>query len=76
MSDNDADCIVIRCSGCKRVIYAAVNKPRVMTSDAFKEIGEIVSNGHNVEHMTAEDVRKADWRCECEQTPTKKRKGL
>jgi len=59
------DCIAIRCKGCHRLKYAVVNEARVMTSERFKEIGEFVSKGDTVEHMTPERVRKSAFGCKC-----------
>ena len=62
----DSDCVVARCGGCKRVVYAAVNIPRVMDAEQYKEIGKMVADGCTIEHMTSEAVRKSDFGCKCE----------
>lgn len=64
--DND-DCIVIRCGGCHRVIYAAVNDKRVLDNAQLKDIGAMVQRGHSSFHMTAAAVRKAAFGCKCEE---------
>lgn len=71
MSESKRDCIVVRTACCKRLIYAAVNEPRVMQEDRVREIGQMVIEGCAVEHMTAEDVRKADFGCKCNEPAVK-----
>ena len=61
-----ADCVIVRCGGCQRVVYAGVNIPRVMDTEQYKEIGKMVAKGCTVEHMTAEQVRKSDFGCKCD----------
>lgn len=60
------DCIVARCGGCKRVVYAAVNEPHVVDTDQIREMGEMVRDGCTIEHMTAEEVRKSAFGCKCD----------
>jgi hypothetical protein len=60
---DNADCIVVRCACCQRVIYAAVNEPRVIDFRARNEIGEMVAEGCTVEHMPAEKVREQMFGC-------------
>jgi hypothetical protein len=69
MSDDDReDCIVARCDGCKRVVYVAVNKPRVTaTPEHIESVHEIIVRGGTVEHMPVFNVRKSDFGCKCDQ---------
>lgn len=64
-TDEAKDCIVILCGGCRRVVYAAVNDPRVMDTAAIRSMGEIVRDGGIVEHMTAPQVRTSEFGCTC-----------
>lgn len=60
------DCVIARCGGCKRVVYAAVNEPQVIASAGhIKEIYELVRKGCTVEHMPVFNVRKSDFGCRC-----------
>lgn len=67
MSEETIDSIVCRCGGCKRVVYAAVNKPHVLDADQILDIGKIIKDGGTVEHMSVENVRKSDFGCKCDE---------
>lgn len=61
------DCVILRCGGCNRVVYAGINEPRVMDTEQYKEIGKMVAQGCTVEHMTTAEVRKSDFGCKCDE---------
>ena len=61
----EEDCIVVRTSCCKHIIFAGVNKPDVIDLKTKREIAEMVMEGCTVEHMKAAEVRAAEWGCEC-----------
>lgn len=64
--DEKTDCIVGRCGGCKRVVYAAANEPQVMADkNHIVALHEIIKGGGSVEHMPVFDVRKSDFGCKC-----------
>jgi hypothetical protein len=47
------------------MVYASVNNGRKMDLKEKRELADMVIEGYAIEHMTAADVRKADWGCEC-----------
>lgn len=61
-----SECIMIKCGGCRRVVFAAVKQPGVIDRDTKREIADMVANGCTVEHVPAEVVRAEEWRCNCE----------
>ncbi len=65
MSKDNADCIVARAPCCKRLIFATVNEGRKIGLKEKREIADMVIEGYMIEHMTAAEVRKADWGCKC-----------
>ena len=62
---DNADCIVARTPCCKRLIFATVNDGRKLDIKTKREIADMVIEGYTLEHMTAAEVRKSDWGCEC-----------
>lgn len=66
MSDRDnQDCIIARRPCCGRIVFAAANVKEVMDDEMRREIGVMVEEGYVIEHMSAKDVRAADWGCKC-----------
>jgi len=64
-SEESQDCIVAIKPCCNRVIFAAVNTPKVMDAEIRKDLAELVVIGCKIEHWPAESVRKANWGCKC-----------
>lgn len=62
---DNTDCIVVRCF-CKRIVFVAVNEPHVMDTEIFKDVGDLIRRGLNVEHMTVSEVRQSPFGCECD----------
>lgn len=60
------DCVIVRCGGCKRIVYAAVNDIKYLDRDEQKAIGAMAASGCSVEHMTVEQVRQSkEFGCRC-----------
>lgn len=67
MSEDDSqDTIVAIKPCCGRIVFAAVNLPRVIDTEVCKEIGDLVNRGCRIEHMPVAAVRKAKWGCKCD----------
>jgi hypothetical protein len=65
-SDLD-DCVIARCGGCNRVIFAAVNTPTVMDKEQHQELARLILfRGCAVEHITVAEVQKQQFGCKCE----------
>lgn len=65
-TENEADTIVAVCPHCEGVVFAAVNKPKVLDTEMFKEIGELVAAGRKIEHWNVEKVRQSKFGCKCQ----------
>ena len=63
--EDGADCVVARCLDCECLVFAAVNEPRVMDHETFKEIGQLAARGYRIKHMTVVEVRKSKFGCKC-----------
>jgi hypothetical protein len=64
-TDQD-DCIIARCNGCKRVVFIAVNRPRVMDKDMHRELADLLfCHRSDAEHMTVAEARKQQFGCKC-----------
>lgn len=68
--DDNQDCVVVRCGGCKRVVYVAVNISRVMDAEQYVEIGRMAARGCAIEHATVTEVRKLKFGCHCRPNKT------
>jgi hypothetical protein len=58
-------CYASRCDGCGRMTFAHVITPGREKYIA-QSVAEVIASGRTVERLTTEEVRKADWMCECE----------
>jgi len=65
------DAITAVCSGCGRMVYAVVNKPDALDKEHDKTVTQLVRDGYNIVQKTVEDVRAADWTCECKEKESK-----
>ena len=70
-----SECIMIKCGGCQRVVFAAVKQPGVIDSKTKREIADMVANGCTVEHVPAEVVRAEEWMCACDDALAGKEEG-
>ncbi len=64
-------CLMVTCSKCKRVVYAAVNRPEVIDDRERQEIIEMVIGGCDARHVPVEEVRGAEWKCACKKKAKK-----
>lgn len=64
-----------RCRGCKRLVYAGVDRGDEMTEERRKkqssDIAKLIKDGFQVERVTIEEVRKSEFSCQCELNPDK-----
>lgn len=70
MSD-ESDNIAVRCGGCKQIVFIAVNRPVVMDTEAFNEIGKMIRGGCSVHHVTMEQFKKEPFGCSCPKEDSK-----
>lgn len=63
--DDNIDTIVAIKPCCNKLVFAAVNLPRVVDAEMRKEIGELAALGCRIEHWPAKNVRTAKWGCKC-----------
>ena len=70
MSDTEenVDTIVAIKPCCGRVVFAAVNLPRVIDAEMRSTIGELAATGCRIEHWPVFRVREALWGCKCERS--------
>jgi hypothetical protein len=61
----EKDTIIARTPCCNRIVFAAMNDPKVLDTAMMKEIGELVSDGCMIEHVNVEIVRISKFGCKC-----------
>ena len=54
----ERDNIIARCPRCLGIVFVVVNHPMVVDRSVKREIGDMVSDGYLIEHMTREQFRK------------------
>lgn len=60
--DDQDDSIVALCPKCNRVVFWALNDPRLINQ---AEIGRMALAGRIIKHMTVAESRQQDFACHC-----------
>ncbi len=50
--------IAARCPQCNRLIFIALNEPRVIDRETRKDIADMAIEGCTIEHLTIEEYRR------------------
>jgi len=59
------DSIVFYCKGCGKMFFATVDRPDCMDKDTTNEIAQYLHEGHRLEKVNVETVRKEFNGCDC-----------